>query len=101
MRAQTIGGLVSLGLALANTLLADTSKPLEKPLEGVSHTFLPERREFSEERLKQLKVPPGFKVNVYARGLGNPRMIAVGDDNTVYVTCHDQGTVVALRDKQD
>ncbi|MDB6121537.1 MAG: glucose sorbosone dehydrogenase [Pedosphaera sp.] len=69
--------------------------------ETVSHTFRPEQRDFSEERLRQLKVPPGFQVNVFAKGLGNPRMLAVGDDGTVYVTCYDQGKVVALRDKQN
>src|SRR4051812_16239821 len=73
----------------------------EKPPEAFSHTFRPERRDFSEARLRQLKVPPGFQVNVFARGLGNPRMLAVGDDGTVYVTCPDQGKVVALRDKQN
>jgi glucose/arabinose dehydrogenase len=102
MRTNTILGLAALFcLALANPLLADADNPEAKPRGTVSHTFLPERRDFTPERLRQLKLPPGFKVNVFARDLGNPRMIAVGDDNTVYVTCHDQGRVVALRDKQN
>ncbi|WP_202796939.1 PQQ-dependent sugar dehydrogenase [Pedosphaera parvula] len=102
MRANIILGLTSLFcLAMANTLLADTATAEGKPQENVSHVFQPERRDFTPERLKQLKLPPGFKVNVFAQGLGNPRMIAVGDDNTVYVTCLAQGSVVALRDKQD
>lgn len=102
MRAKTILGPAFLGILAAVTpLLADTGKPDENPHQAVSHTFRPERRDFTLERLNQLHVPPGFKVTVFAKGLGNPRMIAVDKDNTVYVTCPDQGKVIALRDKQN
>ena len=70
-----------------------------KPNEVVSHAFRPEHREFSDERLKQLKVPAGFKVNVFSKGLGNARMMAVADDATVYVTRMKEGKVTMLRDE--
>jgi glucose/arabinose dehydrogenase len=99
-------GSLHFSLALCTVAAVMFTKPLSaretkgKPQESITHTFLPEKRDFSEERLRQLKVPPGFQVNVFARNLGNPRMLAVGDDGTVYVTCPDQGKVIALRDKQ-
>ena len=45
-----------------------------------------------------LKVPAGFAVGVFAEGLGNPRMLAVAEDGTVYVTRPETNDVVALRD---
>src|SRR5262245_38859022 len=65
---------------------------------GGKHSFRPERVPFTQDKLKQLKVPAGFGVNVWASGLGNPRMIAVGDDGTVYVTRYNQGDLLAFKD---
>lgn len=48
--------------------------------------------------LSQLKVPDGFKVSVFAKDLINPRMMAVADDGTIYVTRRSVGDVVMLRD---
>ena len=45
-----------------------------------------------------LSVPPGFEINVFAKDLVNPRMIAVSDNGTVYVTRRDIGDVLMLRD---
>jgi glucose/arabinose dehydrogenase len=50
------------------------------------------------ERIAGLKVPSGYKVSVFAEGLGKPRMIAVSADGTVYVTRRDPGDIVMLRD---
>jgi glucose/arabinose dehydrogenase len=58
----------------------------------------PERRDFSEARLQQLRVPSGFRVNVFAAGLGNPRMMATGPDGSVYVTVREQSQVLRLTD---
>lgn len=52
----------------------------------------------ARETLARLRVPAGFRVTVFAEGLGNPRMLAVGDDGTVYVTRRDSNDVLALRD---
>jgi len=58
----------------------------------------PEVRPFSQEMMANLQVPEGFEITVFAEGLGNPRMMAVGADGTVYVTRRMNSDVVALRD---
>lgn len=67
--------------------------------EREGHVLRPEIVPATEERMRQLKLPTAFRVNVFARGLGEPRMLAVGPDGTVYVTRRTQGDVLALRDK--
>ena len=39
----------------------------------------------SEIKLDQMKLPPGFKIELWAEGLPNARSIAVGDKGTVFV----------------
>ncbi len=46
----------------------------------------------------QLKLPDGFEAEIFAKGLVNPRMLAVAGDGTVYVTRRDIGDVLMLRD---
>lgn len=48
--------------------------------------------------MARLQVPPGFKVEMFAQGLGNARLLAVADDGTVYLTRRAEGDVVMLRD---
>lgn len=60
--------------------------------------FSPRNREFRPEYLKELQVPAGFAVSVWATGLGEPRMIAIADDGTVYVTRRGRD-VIMLRDQ--
>ena len=66
------------------------------PVEG--NISQPERRDFSAQRLSQLKVPEGFQVTAFATGLGNVRMLVQADDGTVYVTRRQEGDVLALND---
>lgn len=54
---------------------------------------------FDPAWVKHLRVPPGFEVTVFASGLGQPRMMDVGSDGTVYVTRPAEGDVVALTDQ--
>ncbi len=63
-----------------------------------AHLVKPEQRKFDESLLKNLQVPDGFEVNVFAQDLKNPRMMAVGEDGTVYVTRQKQNDVLALND---
>ena len=46
-----------------------------------------------------LTVPEGFHVSVFARDLGNPRMLLALDDGTVLVSRPKMNDVVALRDR--
>lgn len=59
---------------------------------------VPDQREFSESFVNELKVPQGFKVNLFARDLKNPRMMAVDDNGVVYVTRPKEDDVIALID---
>ncbi len=54
---------------------------------------------FDAER--ELVVPPGFHVSVFAVGLDRPRFMAFGPDNTLYVTLPKAGRVVALIDSDE
>jgi quercetin dioxygenase-like cupin family protein len=58
----------------------------------------PAQRDFDPSLVEQLQVPSGFRVNVFAQGLGKPRMMAVAEDGTVYVTRPESDDVLALRD---
>ena len=58
----------------------------------------PERREPTDALIKTLKMPPGFSINVFARGLGDARMLLVTDDGSVLLTRPQQGDVLRLRD---
>ncbi|WP_394849549.1 PQQ-dependent sugar dehydrogenase [Pendulispora brunnea] len=69
------------------------------PLPVGGYKFEPERRDVTPELVKGLRVPAGFAVSVFAKDLGNPRMLAVADDGTLYVTRRKQGDVVALSDR--
>jgi glucose/arabinose dehydrogenase len=46
-----------------------------------------------------LKVPTGFQVGVYASGVTNGRLMAVGPDGVLYVARQSKGDVVALPDR--
>jgi glucose/arabinose dehydrogenase len=70
-----------------------------KVIKVTAHTLRPAQRDWSEERMRQLKLPKGFEINVFARDLGNPRMMTVAEDGTVYVARRNQGEVSALRDR--
>ena len=72
--------------------------------EGVLHTvetntFRPEHQPFTDDMLNRLKVPEGFEVSVFARDLGNARMMAVAENGIVYVTRPEEKDVIALTDE--
>lgn len=48
--------------------------------------------------MARLEVPHGFKVEMFAQGLGNARLLAIAEDGTVYLTRRAEGDVVMLRD---
>lgn len=91
--------LAAVSAALA---LATTTVPAADPPPGtvriVSHVNKPEKVEPTDRRVEGLSHPEGFTVTRFAEGLGMPRMMAVADDGTVYVTRRTPGDVVMLRD---
>lgn len=81
-------------LALANESLAQQLKPVvvsvpEKYRAGV----------FDKQR--QLNALPGFKVSVFASGLGNARFMAENSDGVIFLSVPSDGTVLALPDKNN
>lgn len=48
---------------------------------------------------KKIRMPAGFEITRFAADLGEPRMLAVGEDGTVYVTRREPGDVLALKDE--
>jgi glucose/arabinose dehydrogenase len=47
----------------------------------------------------RIKLPPGFKIDVYAFGVAGARSLARADDGTVFVGTREQGKVYAVRDR--
>ncbi len=64
-----------------------------------AYTSTPARLPYTGSIARQLRVPAGFSVSVFAERLGAPRMLAVGQDGTIYVTRRDSNDVLALRDE--
>lgn len=81
-------------LAAACLLALPVTAGDDVTIEG--HAFRPERRDVGDDDVARFRVPDGFRVEVLARGLGEPRMMAVDDDGTVYVTRPRSGDVIAL-----
>lgn len=52
----------------------------------------------TDARIGRLQLPPGFRISRFAEGLGSPRMLAAGEDGTLYATRPKSGDVLALRD---
>src|SRR5688572_28220192 len=62
------------------------------------HAVSPATVQPTQSRIEQLKVPPGFKVSVFALKLGQPRVMAVGEGGVVYITRRNPGDVVGMWD---
>lgn len=48
--------------------------------------------------LSEIKLPPGFKISVYAAGVKGARSMALGDMGTLFVGTREAGKVYAVRD---
>lgn len=93
--------IVSLALLAATLIAVAVGRPVSAKQPALEPVPLQvdarfRRGTFSEPR--QLWVPPGFQVNLFAMDLGPARFMAVGPAGDVYVTTRENGTVVRLRD---
>ncbi|MDQ7089072.1 MAG: PQQ-dependent sugar dehydrogenase [Methylococcales bacterium] len=75
-----ISKLGLIGLWLINPVLADDSQ---------------------QSVLKQLSVPDGFTLSIFAQNVPNARTLALGDNGVVYVGTRQQGSVYALQDSNN
>ncbi len=101
MRLSINTGRILIGCAaiLATILPASSQQPQQQRTEKVEgYLSTPASLDFNESLLKQLKMPAGFQVNVFAKDLGNARNLAVAPDGTVYLTRREEGDILALRD---
>ena len=48
--------------------------------------------------LRQLQLPVGFKISIFADNVPNARTLALGDDGVIYVGSRQQGSVYAVQD---
>ncbi|HEY4491634.1 MAG TPA: PQQ-dependent sugar dehydrogenase [Acidobacteriota bacterium] len=71
----------------------------EQPAAARTTVNRPAQVSFRPDLLNRLRVPGGFQINVFATGAGNPRMMAVGPDGSVYVTRPKQNDLIRLQDK--
>lgn len=92
-------GILFLGGAFLTKPFAQKGLPSEKDFTATVNTSYPQHEDFKESYLSRIVVPAGFKVDVVASGLGKPRMMAVTDNGSLYITRRDQGDVLLLSDK--
>lgn len=101
MKLSINTGRILIGCAaiLATILPASSQQPQQPRTEKVEgYLSTPGSVKFNESLVKQLKMPAGFQVNVFAKDLGNARNLAVAPDGTVYLTRREEGDILALRD---
>lgn len=88
------------GIALAiatTTTFAQQPDPLTD-FEITGRVYEPQPISPTDDRIQQLSLPAGFVIHRFAEGLENPRMMAVAEDGTVYVTQRRPGNLVMLKD---
>lgn len=56
------------------------------------------KAENNESILKQLQLPVGFSISLFAEGLPNARSLALGDKGVIFVGTRQQGDVYAVQD---
>ena len=88
----------ALGVAVA-TIAAGAASAQMVSKDGIrANVVKPPTVPATPERVASLKVAPGFRVQVFADGLGKARMLAVGPRGDVYVTRREPGDLWRLRD---
>ncbi|MCW7538359.1 PQQ-dependent sugar dehydrogenase [Aquabacterium sp. A7-Y] len=93
LAAGLLAGLL-LGAPLAHAQLPPGDGPVTLTGTLTDPTPLP----FDESRLASLKLPPGFKISVFAQNLQNVRWLQVAPNGDVYASRRQQGDVLLLRD---
>jgi glucose/arabinose dehydrogenase len=71
----------------------------QKGLAPPAGPALPASMEDLQKNLQAVKLPKGFKIEVYAQGVNSARQMAWGDKGTLFVGSFSGGTVYAIVDK--
>lgn len=94
------GSRIACGVIEAVTGMPTITKSREgKVFSAQSNTLIPEAARPTETLMAALELPEGFEIEVFADGLGNARIMAQGEDGTIYVTRRDEQDVRALVDE--
>jgi glucose/arabinose dehydrogenase len=88
--------LVVVAMAVGAGSLANQTQPAHVQI--TAHVVEPSKLPPTDDSAERIRVPEGFRISRFAEGLGNPRMLAVASDGSVYVTRRDEGDVVLLKD---
>lgn len=90
--------LAMLSATTAATAQVAEKKPTDFAVQG--HIYEPQQLKPTPDNLRRLKLPPGFKISVFAEDLQNARMLAIGDKagHQLYVTRREQGDILLLND---
>jgi glucose/arabinose dehydrogenase len=83
--------------------MATPEATLEGDVVGISNDMtgnatITETIPFNDAYLERLQLPEGFEVHVFAKGLGNTRMLQAMPDGTLFITRRTEGDVIALTD---
>src|SRR5262252_3767674 len=87
----TIGIVAGAGFASAQQAQKDRAPPVG-PATGASQAEL-------DALIKKIKLPPGFKIEVWAPGVLQARQMAWGDKGTLFVGSFGLGNVYAITEK--
>jgi glucose/arabinose dehydrogenase len=104
--AVSMVGAMSLGLFQAQAQQAPAApswkqgQPSEMSASSLSpHAQPPGPKAPGEIPVDKLKVPPGFKVSLWASGINNARVMTWGDKGTLFVSSRVAGNIYAVVDK--
>jgi glucose/arabinose dehydrogenase len=92
------GGAFVLIMTIASAAFLRSSV-LPVALKGFLATLLPSPDPSPGPALKDISLPPGFSIEVYAEDVDNARSLALGRDGTVFVGTRSAGKVYALPDR--
>ena len=97
---------VTLALVTATAVVAQAPPPWKQgqPAEMANSTLAPiaqppAAKAPGEIPIDKLKVPPGFKLSLWAHGLNNARVMTWGDKGTLFVSSRVAGNVYAVQDR--
>src|SRR5260221_7303244 len=54
-------------------------------------------RALAAPALDRIKLPPGFEITIFAEGIQEPRSMALGDKDTLFVGTRTAGNVYAIK----
>jgi len=83
-------GIVNLWALLFLAACNSINPPAQKPAANAADA--------KDSILHHLKLPPGFKIDIYAEGVKNARSMCLSPDGTLFVGTRDEGSVYALKD---